>query len=166
MFKNYRLVGAKPFKKLTAKQTAQIKQKRFKNRFALLLQNKRMIKLFYQKNGKISILEKKIDVALFRVNFCSSIRSARQAILHNKVLLNDKPLLTPNYILKPGDIFSITSPLSLVQSPESINVSEQKSYSVKKLSRKNPSFEVNYALKTAIYLFPAQFIPSSFKFTN
>ena len=99
MFKNYKLVGAvlSPFKKLTPKQKASLKPKRFKNRFASLLQKKRLMKFFYHKDGKIANLEKKIDVALFRVNFCSSIKSARQAILHKKVLLNNMPLLSMNY---------------------------------------------------------------------
>ena len=53
MFKHYRLVGAilSPFKKLTTKQKTSLKQKRFKNRFALLLQRKRLIRFFYQKYG-------------------------------------------------------------------------------------------------------------------
>jgi len=150
MFKNYRLVGAilSPFKKLTTKQKASLKQKRFKNRFALLLQRKRLIKFFYQKHGKISELEKKIDVALFRVNFFSSIRAARQGILHNKVLVNNIPLLSTNYSLKPGDIFELSTPICNYQLP--------------KLSRKTPEFEVNYATRTAIYLFPPQFIATPF----
>ena len=150
MFKHYRLVGAilSPFKKLTTKQKTSLKQKRFKNRFALLLQRKRLIRFFYQKYGKIADLEKKIDVALFRVNFFPSIRAARQGILHNKVLLNNVPLLSTNYILKPGDVFELSSPLSTHQLP--------------KLSRKTPGFEVNYATRTAIYLFPSQFIATPF----
>ena len=152
MFKNSRLVGSllSPFKKLTSKQTANLKPRRLKNRFAVLLQQKRLSKFFYKRyrqGTSLTSLEKKIDVALFRANFCSSIRAARQAILHKKVLVNTQILERPNYILKPGDIFSISS----------------KTYSPLKLSRKSPSFEINYATSTAIYLFPPQFVTTPFQ---
>jgi ribosomal protein S4 len=134
---------------LTPKQKLILKPKRFKNRFSTLLQQKRLLKFFYQKPGsaKVTTLEKKIDVALFRVNFCSSIRSARQAILHGKVFLNNQPLSNANYFLKPGDSITMKSGARLHS----------------KLSRKTPSFEVNYAIMTAIYLYPSQFIVTPFQ---
>ena len=65
-------------------------------------------------NGKLNdnflfLLEARLDVVLFRASFFSSIRSARQWISHNKILVNSNVINTASYKLKPGDIISITS---------------------------------------------------------
>jgi ribosomal protein S4 len=65
-------------------------------------------------NGKLNdnflfLLEARLDVVLFRASFFSSIRSARQWISHNKILVNNNVINTASYKLKPGDIISITS---------------------------------------------------------
>ena len=164
MFKKCVLVGAhlSPFKKLSVKQFNRMQKLRkgsargkARNRFTANLRNKRILRLFYKakpsmleliKQNPIAELEKKIDVALFRVNFYSSVRAARQAILHKKVLLNNQPILSPNYVLKPGDIFSVDLEGRLL----------------KKFPVKNPSFEVNYATGSAIYLYSAQFAVGPF----
>ena len=64
-------------------------------------------------NGKLNdnflfLLEARLDVVLFRASFFSSIRSARQWISHNKILVNNNIINTASYKLKPGDIISIT----------------------------------------------------------
>ena len=193
ILKKSRLVDAylSPFKKHKTKESFGLKAKRFKNRFALLLHRKRLFRFFYSlrsstlKNhsqGSHSMLERKIDVALFRVNFCSSIRGARQAILHRKVTLNNRCLVSPYYFLKPGDIFAIQSESISMQNAMKYTSmqSNAKHNSMRnamkhnsmrngvkhKLSRKTPSFEVNYATLTAIYLFPAQFIATSFQWPS
>ena len=64
-------------------------------------------------NGKLNdnfvfLLEARLDVVLFRASFFSSIRSARQWISHNKILVNNNIINTASYKLKPGDIISIS----------------------------------------------------------
>jgi len=54
------------------------------------------------------LLEARLDVVLFRASFFSSIPSARQWISHNKILVNNNIINTASYILKPGDIISIS----------------------------------------------------------
>lgn len=53
-----------------------------------------------------AVLEKRLDFAIFRSMFASSIRQARQFILHGNVKVNDITIKSPGYELKPGDIFS------------------------------------------------------------
>lgn len=52
-----------------------------------------------------AVLEKRLDFALFRAMFASSVRQARQFILHGNVYVNDVKITQPGYELKPGDVF-------------------------------------------------------------
>ena len=52
-------------------------------------------------------LEKRLDVALFRAMFASSVRQARQFILHGNVWVNGLKIKHPGYVLKPGDMFHV-----------------------------------------------------------
>lgn len=53
-----------------------------------------------------AVLEKRLDFALFRAMFASSIRQARQFILHGNVKVNGVKIKSPGYELKAGDVFS------------------------------------------------------------
>jgi ribosomal protein S4 len=54
-----------------------------------------------------AVLEKRLDFAVFRSMFASSIRHARQFILHGYVQVNGIRIRQPGYTLAPGDIFSV-----------------------------------------------------------
>ncbi|EDO16252.1 hypothetical protein Kpol_505p29 [Vanderwaltozyma polyspora DSM 70294] len=54
-----------------------------------------------------SVLEKRLDFALFRSMFASSIRQARQFIIHGNVYVNGTKVKHPGYTLKPGDMFNV-----------------------------------------------------------
>lgn len=54
-----------------------------------------------------AVLEKRLDFALFRSMFASSVRQARQYILHGYVHVNGIKIKQPGYTLSPGDIFSV-----------------------------------------------------------
>lgn len=54
-----------------------------------------------------AVLEKRLDFALFRAMFASSVRQARQFILHGNVRVNGVKIKHPSYTLKPGDMFSV-----------------------------------------------------------
>lgn len=56
-----------------------------------------------------AVLEKRLDIALFRAMFASSVRQARQFILHGNVFVNGIKIAQPNYTLKPGDVFNVKS---------------------------------------------------------
>ncbi|SCU85554.1 LADA_0D08218g1_1 [Lachancea dasiensis] len=53
------------------------------------------------------VLEKRLDIAIFRAMFASSVRQARQFILHNNVFVNGVKISQPNYTLRPGDVFHV-----------------------------------------------------------
>lgn len=51
----------------------------------------------------IELLERRLDVTLFRLNFAPSIRSARQLIFHGNVLVNGKKVDASSFLVKKGD---------------------------------------------------------------
>lgn len=57
-------------------------------------------------NAFIYFLESRLDVILFRLNLVSSVREARQKILHGNVLVNNKVIRTSSYNLKESDCLS------------------------------------------------------------
>lgn len=52
-------------------------------------------------------LERRLDFAVFRAMFASSVRQARQFILQGNVFVNGIKIAHPNYTLKPGDVFRV-----------------------------------------------------------
>ncbi|QPG76634.1 hypothetical protein FOA43_004026 [Brettanomyces nanus] len=52
-------------------------------------------------------LEKRLDVALFRAMFASSVRQARAFILGGHVKVNGVDIKHPGFTLTPGDIFAV-----------------------------------------------------------
>lgn len=55
----------------------------------------------------VTLLESRLDVALFRASFFPSISMARQWISHNKVTVNQNKIRAPGYQLKGGDCIEI-----------------------------------------------------------
>lgn len=107
----------------------------FKRKYKYNLQTKKKLKLFYgsllkryiknrvkftlkQKNKSLknsvnfnsfflNLLEKRLDVVLYRAHFALSIRAARQLISHRHVKLNDKITTDNSFLLKKGDLIEI-----------------------------------------------------------
>jgi ribosomal protein S4 len=61
---------------------------------------------YFSKNF-LSLLERRLDVILYRSNFTKNIYQARQLISHRKILVNNSIVTSPSYTLNPGDIISI-----------------------------------------------------------
>lgn len=55
----------------------------------------------------LELFEHRLDNVLYRSKFSISLRTARQLIVHGKVLVNKTPVKTPSYILKTGDLINI-----------------------------------------------------------
>lgn len=53
------------------------------------------------------ILESRLDNVVFRMGFAPSRKSARQIVRHGHILVNDRKVNIPSYLLKPGDQISI-----------------------------------------------------------
>ena len=58
----------------------------------------------------LSSLERRLDVALNRALFFSTIKSARQWVFCGRILVNNQPCTTPSYLLQPGDLLTISPP--------------------------------------------------------
>jgi small subunit ribosomal protein S4 len=55
----------------------------------------------------IGLLERRLDIAIFRFNFVPTIFAARQLINHGHVLVNGKRVNIPSYRLREGDIIEL-----------------------------------------------------------
>lgn len=55
----------------------------------------------------LRILESRLDVILHRIGFFNSIPSARQSIIHRKILVNQQVVTIPHYQVKAGDVVSV-----------------------------------------------------------
>jgi|SRR5690242_8177445 len=52
-------------------------------------------------------IERRLDTAVFRALFASSVRQARQFCVHGLVKVNGKKMPYPGYMLNPGDMFQV-----------------------------------------------------------
>lgn len=53
------------------------------------------------------LLERRLDSTLFRLGFASSRNQARQIVKHNHVLINDKKVNIPSFLVSANDVISI-----------------------------------------------------------
>ncbi|BBM88947.1 30S ribosomal protein S4 [Spirochaetota bacterium] len=113
---------------------------RKKSDFALQLEEKQKLRYFYggirerqfkryfkeakRQGGNIgnnflTLLEKRLDVAVYRLNIAVTIFAARQFVSHGHILVNGKRVNIPSYSLKDGDEISVkekSRSLPLIQS--------------------------------------------------
>ena len=82
-----------------------------KKQVNLVVNNKkRMIKNRVKLNQVfLSLMEKRLDIILYRAHFINSVRNARQLILHRHIQVNNRIITNPSYILKEGDIITINT---------------------------------------------------------
>lgn len=55
----------------------------------------------------IKLLESRLDNVVYRIGFASSRKQARQLIRHRHIIVNDRPVDIPSYILNAGDVIKI-----------------------------------------------------------
>lgn len=79
---------------------------------------KRFVKESFRLKGKsanimlLKQLESRLDTVLYRAKFSTSIRSARQMIIHGKIYLNGKKIRSQGYTLQSGDLIAINPNIS------------------------------------------------------
>lgn len=66
-----------------------------------------------KKEGKtgeqlLSIIETRLDNVIYRLGFATSRPEARQLVLHNHFLVNGRKVNIPSFLVKPGDVITIT----------------------------------------------------------
>lgn len=55
----------------------------------------------------VKLLERRLDNLVYRMGFASSIRQARQMVVHGHFLVNGKKIDIPSYIVQVGDTISL-----------------------------------------------------------
>ncbi len=55
----------------------------------------------------VKILESRLDNLVYRMGFASSIRQARQMVVHGHILVNGKKINIPSYLINVGDALSL-----------------------------------------------------------
>ncbi|KTD23300.1 30S ribosomal protein S4 [Legionella londiniensis] len=53
------------------------------------------------------LLERRLDNVVYRMGFASTRAEARQLVSHKAIMVNDRVVNIPSYLVKPGDVVSI-----------------------------------------------------------
>lgn len=92
----------------------QLKEKqKFKFSYGVDEQNlRRLFKKAQKESGStaarlLELLESRLDNAVFRLGFAGSRNVARQLVSHGHILVNNKKVRSPGYIVEKGDIIKI-----------------------------------------------------------
>ena len=93
-----------------------------KIRLTYLVSEKQFRKYYEKANRKtgvtgtilLQILETRLDNVLFRAGFSVTRRQSRQLVGHGHLLVNDKKVDIPSYILKEGDVIKVRAKSSQV----------------------------------------------------
>ena len=158
--------------------------------FAQKLQSRRLFSFFYgplsrkyhlrllsqakSYKGKVGVqflalLEKRLDIVVYRMFLFDTLRNARQFLLHQGILVNNRLTKTANYQLKPGDLLQILNPVSFFVKHPFFKFFLKKENDIRVLKNylffKFPHLEVNYKVLSGIFLFSPQQIYSPLKFT-
>jgi len=92
-------------------------------------------------NSFLIQLELRLDTIIYRLHITNSIFAAKQFVLHNKVLLNNKITNIPSVRLKVSDYLTLKSNLKLVYLQRLTKLIIQKQLTI---NRFLPYFEINY----------------------
>jgi len=55
----------------------------------------------------IKLLERRLDNTVYRLGFAPSRKAARQLVVHGHMLVNNKAVSVPSYLLDPGDVIKV-----------------------------------------------------------
>ncbi|KGP62811.1 30S ribosomal protein S4 [Legionella norrlandica] len=55
----------------------------------------------------MALLERRLDNVVYRMGFASTRAEARQLVTHKAILINDKVVNVPSYLVSPGDVISV-----------------------------------------------------------
>lgn len=88
-----------------------------KIRLTYLVSEKQFAKYYKMATGKkgvtgtilLQLLESRLDNVLFRIGFGITRKQTRQIVNHGHVLVNDKKVDIPSYLVKPGDVITVKS---------------------------------------------------------
>ena len=78
-----------------------------KSEVAIKIKKKNLKKLINHNTFLISLLEQRLDTILYRSHFATSMRNAKQLILHKHVKVNNYVVTNSSYIIKQGDFIKL-----------------------------------------------------------
>ncbi len=55
----------------------------------------------------LCLLERRLDNVVYRLGFARNLREARQMVNHGHILVNNKKVNIPSYLVKKGDVISV-----------------------------------------------------------
>lgn len=55
----------------------------------------------------MALLERRLDNVVYRMGFASTRAEARQLVTHKAILVNDKVVNVPSFLVSPGDVLSV-----------------------------------------------------------
>ncbi len=55
----------------------------------------------------MSLLERRLDNVVYRMGFASTRAEARQLVTHKAILVNDKIVNVPSFLVSPGDVITV-----------------------------------------------------------
>jgi ribosomal protein S4 len=115
------------------------------NRFIKEIERKNKNKRRFSKmNGLINLIERRLDLVLFRAGFAISLSQARQLISHRQIFVNGTAVTSSFYILSKGDVISVAPTIKKIikanikqtTSKETSYVSQFKSFEVNLIFKK------------------------------
>lgn len=88
--------------KQRVKEMYGMRERQFKRFFSIAIKSKGA-------TGELllSMLERRLDNAVYRLKFAPSRAGARQIVVHGHVLVNGKKVYSPSYLLSPNDVVSL-----------------------------------------------------------
>ena len=113
--------GVKPSKKISEYGEQLIEKQKLQAYYGILeRQFRRYVKeaLRSGKNpGEVLILnlERRLDNIVYRLGFASTLRQARQMVVHGHILVNNQKVDRPSYRTKAGDVISLSSKARTVE---------------------------------------------------
>ncbi len=84
----------------------------------------------------LSHLERRLDNIVYRLGLAKSRMMARQIVVHGHVLLNDKRMTIPSYVVNEGDVISIDEKIQ--KNPDVMKLFEEKTEVIGFLEKKGP----------------------------
>ena len=117
------------------------------NRFIKEIERKNKNKRRFSKmDGLINLIERRLDLILFRAGFVISLPQARQLISHKQIFVNGTAVTSSFYILSKADIVSISPNIKKIVTA---NIKQNASKETPFVSQYK-SFEVNYNIQKIV----------------
>jgi ribosomal protein S4 len=158
----YEFLVKYPQRKKMSEYKLQLKEQKKLSLFYGSLSKKQLQKYFLESNSAqgefskkfIGLLERRLDVILYRSQFVKNIATARQLIIHKKVLVNQKIISIPSYLANPGDVISMTesTKLRVASSLRTSLKSQNIVVSLPDMNLKNWKFKSKFVSKKQIQL--------------